>query len=203
VRGDWSWNLQLSAMDWCTEGMAKPTLHHLAYHGCRPGAIARRALDFYADRIDESAIPTEDTPGVLVTFERGSLDEKSRWEYKDTSDFITSPTFAPRRASSGGYAGPNPGGHDGYVILPVQNDRGFRVEVFDAAKVGAGPIAVASAPAGRTVPALLHAAWMPRVVSAVDAERMSFASELDDTVLATLDDDVVTVTREIADELAG
>lgn len=203
VREDWSWNLQLSAMDWCTEGLAKPTLHHLAYHGCRPGAITRRSLDFYADRIDEAAIPSEDTPGMLVTFERGSLEEKSRWEFQDTSDFVTSPTFAPRLEPGGRYTGPNPGGHDGYVVLPVQNDRGFRVEVFDAANVGAGPIAVAAAPGGKTVPALLHAAWMPHAKPAVDAERMSFASELDDTKLATLEPDVAAVTREIADELDG
>jgi len=202
VRAEWSWNLQLSAMDWCTEGLAAPTLHHATYHGCRPGAISRRALDFYADRIDESAIPTEDTPGMLVTFERGSLEERARWEYADTSDFVTSPTFAPRLAPGGRYAGPNPGGHDGYVILPVQNDRGFRVEVFDAADVGAGPVAVASAPGGTTVPVLLHAAWMPRAVPAVDAERMSFGDELDDAVLATLDDDLARDVREIADQLA-
>lgn len=201
VNAEWSWNLQLSAMDWSTEGISAPTLHHAAYHGCRPGGITRRALDFYADRVDESAIPTEDTPGVLVTFERGSLEERGRWEYPDTSDFITSPTFAPRLAPGGRYAGPNPGGHDGYVVLPVQNDRGFRVEVFDASNIGAGPVAVASAPAGQTVPALLHAAWLHRAVDAVDRERMSFGSELRDDVLTTLDPDLAQVTRAIAAEL--
>jgi all-trans-8'-apo-beta-carotenal 15,15'-oxygenase len=119
--------------------------------GAARGAITRRALDFYADRIDEAAIPTDDTPGVLVSFERGSLEEKARWEYPDTTDFVSSPTFAPRLRPGDRYAGPNPGGHDGYVVVPVQNDRGFRVEVFDAANVGAGPVAVASAPGGRTV----------------------------------------------------
>jgi len=203
VRAEWSWNLQLSAMDWCTEGLSAPTLHHVAYHGCRPGAITRRSLDFYADRIDESAIPTEDTPGVLVSFERGSLEEKARWEYPDTSDFVSSPTFAPRLAPGGRYAGPNPGGHDGWVILPVQNDRGFRVEVFDAADVGAGPVAVASAPAGRTVPVLLHAAWMPQAVAAPDAERMSFRDDLDPAVLAAIDPELAADVREIADELDG
>jgi len=201
VREDWSWNLQLSAMDWSTEGMSSPTLHHLAYHGCRPGAISRRAIEFYADRIDESAIPTEDTPGLLVTFERGSLEEQARWEYADTSDFISSPTFAPRLLPGGRYTGPNPGGHDGYVVLPVQNDRGFRVEVFDAGRVGDGPVAVASAPAGRTVPALLHAAWLHQAVDAVDAERMSFGSELRKDVLDSLDPDLAAVTRTIAAEL--
>lgn len=201
VREEWSWNLQLSAMDWSTEGLSSPTLHHVAYHGCRPGAISRRAIEYYADRIDESAIPTDDTPGLLVTFARGSLEEEARWEYPDTTDFITSPTFAPRLLPGGRYTGPNPGGHDGYVVLPVQNDRGFRVEVFDAARVGDGPIAVAAAPGGRTVPALLHAAWMPRAVAAVDAERMSFGSELRDDVLGSLDPDLAAATRAIAAEL--
>jgi hypothetical protein len=34
---DWTFNLQLSAMDWSTEGMGNPTLHHVDYQGCRPG----------------------------------------------------------------------------------------------------------------------------------------------------------------------
>ena len=202
VREDWSWSLQLSAMDWCTEGLSRPTLHHVVYHGCRPGAITRRALDYYADRVDESAIPTQDTPGMLVSFERGSLEARSTWEFRDTSDLATSPTFAPRGAPAGRYAGPNPGGHDGYVIVPVLNDAGFRVEVFDAARVGAGPVAVASAPAGRTVPVLLHSAWMPRVVDAVDADRMSFASELTPERLAPVDASLVPLLHEVADELA-
>ncbi|MEO7429878.1 MAG: carotenoid oxygenase, partial [Acidimicrobiales bacterium] len=136
------------------------------------------------------------------TFERGSLEEKARWDYADTSDLLTSPTFAPRLAPGGRYTGPNPGGHDGYVIQPVQNDRGFRVEVFDAARVSDGPVCVASAPGGRTVPALLHAAWMPKVVDAVDAERMSFASELREDVLGSLEPEVASLTRRIAAELA-
>ena len=37
-REDWTFNLQLSAMDWSTEGMSSPTLHHVSYQGCRPGA---------------------------------------------------------------------------------------------------------------------------------------------------------------------
>lgn len=203
VNEPWTWNQQLSAVDWSTEGMAAPTVHHLAYHGCRPEAISRRAIDFYADRIDETAIPTSDTPGVLVTYERGSLAEKSRWEYPDTEDFISSPTFVPRAPGTGGsrYAGSDPGGHDGYVVLPVQNDKGFRVEVFDAANVGRGPVAVASAPGGKTTPVLLHSAWMHRAVPAVDAERMPFGGEVASTDLSTVDADVVNEIRSIAEEL--
>lgn len=203
VNEPWSWNLQLSAVDWSTEGMSAPTLHHVAYHGCRPEAISRRAIDFYADRIDESIIPTADTPGALVTFERGSLAEKARWEYPDTEDLITSPTFVPRDPGAGGsrYAGSRPGGHDGYIVLPVQNDRGFRVEVFDAGQVGDGPIAVAAAPAGKTTPVLLHAAWLHRAVPAVDAERLPFGAEVEAAPLDGLADDVVTDLLGIAEEL--
>lgn len=203
VNEPWTWNQQLSAVDWSTEGMTSPTVHHLAYHGCRPEAITRRAIDFYADRIDESAIPTSDTPGVLVTYERGSLAEKSRWEYPDVEDFISSPTFVPRDPGAGGsrYAGSDPGGHDGYVVLPVQNDKGFRVEVFDAANVGRGPVAVASAPGGRTTPVLLHAAWMHRATPAVEAERLSFGAEVAATRLDGVDPDLVDDVRAIAEEL--
>ena len=77
------------------------------------------------------------------------MELKARWEYPDVSDLITSPTFAPRSvgadASKSRYAGAEPGGHDGYVIQPVQNDNGFRVEVFDAADVSAGPVATLGA----------------------------------------------------------
>ena len=49
---DWAFNLQLSAMDWCTEGMSAPTLHHVVYQGCRPGNISGRAAKMYEGRID-------------------------------------------------------------------------------------------------------------------------------------------------------
>ena len=58
-------------------------------------------------------------------------------------DFPTSPIFVPRDAGAdptrSRYAGSDPGGHDGCVVVPVMNDAGFRVEVFDAGDVGAGP----------------------------------------------------------------
>ncbi|MEZ5373299.1 MAG: hypothetical protein R2704_11280 [Microthrixaceae bacterium] len=39
-KDDWTFNLQLSAMDWSTEGLSHPTLHHVTYQGCRPGSIS-------------------------------------------------------------------------------------------------------------------------------------------------------------------
>jgi carotenoid cleavage dioxygenase-like enzyme len=200
---DWGWNLQLSAMDWSTEGLEHPTLHHVAYHGCRPGNITRRSLDWYADRIDEALIPTEDTPGVLASFRRGSAELADRYEYPSVDDFISSPTFVPRDPAAGGsrYAGSDPGGHDGYVVLPVQNDDGFRVDVFDAAAVGRGPVATAAAPNGTCVSLLLHAAWLHRAVEAPDRERLSFSDELSEETLGPLDAHAEELARQVAADL--
>lgn len=199
---DWGWNLQLSAMDWCTEGLSAPTLHHVAYHGCRPGNILRRSLDWYADRIDESLIPTEDTPGVLASFRRGSPEVVSSYEYRNTDDFISSPTFVPRDPGPGtSLRGADPGGHNGWVVLPVHNDDGFRVDVFDAAAVGQGPVATAKAPSGTCVSVLLHAAWMRRAAPASDVERLRFSDELTDAVMAPLDDHAAGLARQVASEL--
>ncbi len=200
---DWGWNLQLSAIDWSTEGLSAPTLHHLAYHGCRPGNIVRRSLDWYADRIDESLIPTEDTPGVLASFRRGSAELADRYEFTSVDDFISSPTFVPRDPGTGGsrYAGSDPGGHDGYVVLPVHNDDGFRVEVFDASAVGKGPVATAKAPNGTCVSVLLHAGWLHRAVDAPDVERLRFSDELTEERLAPLDDHARQVAHKVATRL--
>ena len=70
---DWTFNLQLSAMDWSTEGMSSPTLHHVDYQGCRPGSISARAATLYEGRIDLDLL-REETPGALCSFERGSMD---------------------------------------------------------------------------------------------------------------------------------
>ncbi len=65
---DWTWNLQLSAMDWSTEALTAPTLHHIAYQGFRPGAVTHRAIENYGDRV--GPLPAEDTPGVLASLHR-------------------------------------------------------------------------------------------------------------------------------------
>ncbi|MEJ5255712.1 MAG: carotenoid oxygenase family protein [Acidimicrobiales bacterium] len=202
-REDWTFNLQLSAMDWSLEGMSSPTLHHVDYQGCRPGNISARAAKLYADRIDLDQL-REETPGALCSFERPGMRLTARWEYPDTEDLITSPAFVPRapgadpRASS--YAGRIPGGHDGYVIQPVCNDRGFRVEVFDAARVGDGPIATLRSVNGETIPLILHAAWWPGGDDLVDAQRLRFSSEVTEESLASLPEELQAAVREVADE---
>jgi hypothetical protein len=60
----------------------------------------------------------------------------ARYEFPSLGDLPSSPAFAPRRAGAdptrSRHAGPDPGGHDGYVVCPVLSDDGFRVELFDA-----------------------------------------------------------------------
>jgi len=201
---DWAVNLQLSGMDWTLEGQSNPTLHHVAYQGCRPGRISERAATLYADRIDRAAM-SEDTPGSLATFRRGSMELVSRWEYPDVADLITSPTFVPRQdpadAAATRYDGGEPGGHDGYIVQPVFNDDGFRVELFDAADVGAGPIATARAAGGRCVPLLLHSAWMPTTTELVDAERLRFSDELIEARLATVPEEHRALVARVASDL--
>ncbi len=199
--------MQLSGMDWSTEGITKPTVHHLLCNGFRPEAIVGRAVDLYRDRL--LPFPDEEIPPVLVTTDRESLKPTGDHTFS-VEDYPTSPCFVPRDAASiaataagrSRYAGSEPGGHDGYVVVPVLADNGFRVEVFDAADVGGGPVATLASRHGETVPFLLHSAWMPRVVAASTAiERLSFADEIDGDRLTALPDDLASVAREVAAEL--
>ena len=204
-RQDWTYNLELSAMDWSLQALREPTFHHIAYQGFRPGTVTQRALHNYADRV--GTLPGDDTPGALVTLLRGSLQEHARWDYTDVGDHITSPAFAPRQsaASPAGerarYDGRDPGGHEGHVVLPVLSDDGFRVEVFDAADVGRGPVAVLAAPGRACVPLLLHSAWMPRAVAPADVERLRFSDELDPDRVDALGSELAAVVHGVAADL--
>lgn len=199
VRNEWGFNLQLSAMDWSTEGLTNPTLHHVDFQGCRPGNVSQRAAEHYADRIDLDQL-REETPGSLCSFERGSLDLKSRWVYTNLGDHITSPTFAPRGSAPGSYRGGEDGGHDGYVVQPVCNDDGFRVELFDAANVGAGPVATLAGTNKETIPFVLHSAWMPAFDGLADAERLRFADEITGTAIDALPPELRASVHEVAEE---
>ncbi len=188
--------VQLSAMDWSTEGITRPTSHHLVTMGFRPEAITGRAIDLYQDRL--LPFPDHEIPPALATLGRESLKPTSEHQYS-VDDYPTSPCFVPRDAGSAGataagrsaYAGTDPGGHDGYVVVPVLHDDGFRVDVFDAADVGQGPIAVLAAANGETMPFLLHSAWMPSATPADEGiERLRFADEATDERIALLDDAV-------------
>jgi all-trans-8'-apo-beta-carotenal 15,15'-oxygenase len=202
-RADWTYNLQLSALDWSFEGMAAPTLHHVDYQGCRPGNVSARAAKMYEGRIDPDLL-REETPGALCSFRRNGMELTARWEYPDTSDHITSPTFAPRGAGSTAgataLAGPKPGGHDGYVVQPVCNDDGLRVELFDAARVSDGPIATLMGTNRETIPLILHSAWSPAMQGLADAERLRFSSEVTEETLASVPEELRASVHDVAAE---
>jgi len=196
---------QLSAMDWSREGQADPVAHHQLFTGYRPEAITQRALDLYAGRVDPASLPAEETPPYLVTLRRGGLEAGPSHTF-GLDDYATSPCFVPRGAGEGTgrsrYAGAAPGGAEGWVVVPVCNDDGFRVEVFDAADVSTGPVATLRTPGGETVPFLVHSAWMPRAVASDPSiPRLRFADDLDPDRVASLGDELAAVVHQVADEL--
>lgn len=195
------WTRQLNAMDWSTEGRERPTVHHMVHQGWRPEAVTQKMLALYGDRVDRSEWPMEETPPLLTTTSMPDLQLMTHHEF-GLDDFPSSPIFAPRDPgadpSASRYAGSDPGGHDGYVVVPIMNDSGFRVEVFDAGSVGSGPIATIAEPA-MSVPFVLHSAWMPRAVRSDDRERVRFSDELQR--IGELPDDLAAVAHEVACEL--
>jgi carotenoid cleavage dioxygenase-like enzyme len=196
------WATQLSALDWSGPGQRHPTVHHLLTSGYHPEAVTQRALALYADRVDPGDLPTEEVAPALVTLDRRTLAPGSEWRFAE-GEYPTSPCFAPRvdETSASRYTPADPGGHDGWLVVPVLSDDGFRVDVFDAADVGRGPVAGLRAPHAETVPFLIHSAWMPAAGTAPSVERLSFGDELDDDRLGELPDDLAAAVRAVAADL--
>lgn len=188
---DLLWTRQLNAMDWSDEGRSNPTVHHTVHQGWRPEGITQKMLALYAERVDRSLFPSDETAPLVVTSSLPDLGVAHVHEL-GLDDFPSSPIYAPRTGGS------EPGGHDGYVVVPIMNDDGFRVEVFDAADVSTGPLATLASP-GFTVPFLLHSAWMSTALPAPDVERVRFSDELGR--IGELPDDLATVALEVAREL--
>jgi len=195
------WSGQLSAMDWSKEGMEHRTLHHMVFQGWHPEAITQKMLALYKDRVDRSLWPTGDRPAVVASMSVPDLRLAAHHELA-VGDFPSSPIFVPSDpgvdSSKTSYAGSDPGGHDGYLVVPVMNDDGFRVDAYDAGDVSKGPIASIGT-RGVTIPFFLHSAWMPRVVEAPDLPRTRFSDELDRA--DELHDDLAAVAREVGREL--
>lgn len=191
------WQAELSAIDWSFEGQLAPTRHHLVFQGFHPEAISGRLLRNYGDRVDPSLFPAEETPSTLVTLERDTLKPLAEWTWS-LDDYPTSPTFVPRGQGRTRYGGAEPGGHDGYLAVILHNDARFRVELFDAADVSRGPIAVLAPPPGTVIPFMIHSAWMPAALPYDRSiERLSFADDLDER-LDTLDPELRALAHEVA-----
>lgn len=196
------WQAELSAIDWSFEGQLAPTVHHVVFIGFHPEAINQRCLRNYEGRVDTSLFPREETPAVLATFDRDTMKSLKEWTFA-LDDYPTSPTFVPRGLGAPGrstYAGADPGGHDGYLVMVVHNDDRFRVEVFDASDVSRGPVAVLAPPRGTVLPFMIHSAWLPNARPAPDLTRLRFADDLDDR-LTQLDPELAAVAHEVAAEL--
>lgn len=188
---EWTWNLQLSAMDWSPAGRRAPTHHHVVYQGRRPDALARRVLDVYRERIDPVAVAGPDQRPSLATYRRPGLDLHARWEFPSEADLPSSPIFVPRRDGTAG-------GGEGWVVVPVLNDDGARVELFDAADVGGGPVATLAGPGRERLPFMLHAVWMREAAPATEVERLSFADDIDPLAIRALDPALAAVVERVA-----
>ncbi len=196
------WNVQTSAMDWSLAGIVKPTLHHVMYFGFKPEGLTERQVALYKHRVDSNLWPDAEQPPCLASFDwNNSLKPKSTYQWQ-LDELATTPAFAPRNAGFGGdaYAGANPGGHDGYVCVPVIKDSGFRVDILDANNVGQGPVCSLAAP-GHFVGFMIHASWMPHAKRAPDVERLHFSSELSEARLRGLPEDLKRSVYEVAEQL--
>lgn len=193
---------QLSAFDWSPEGWLRPSVVHTVYHGFRPEAVVQRMLDLYAARVDRASLPREEMPCTLATHRWDDLRTVSEHRFADVADLATSPIFVPRRPGADGrsrHAGDEPGGRAGWVVVPVLSDGGFRVEIFDAADVGAGPLCTLRS-RDHAVPFVLHSAWTPALGPAPDRERTRFDDDLGR--VDALGPELAAVAREVAAELA-
>ncbi len=197
------WNVQTSGHDWSKAGTCKPTLHHVMYNGWKPDGISERQFNVYKHRIDMKLLPLAEQPGCLVSFDwNNDLRPKGDWQF-GLDDWATSPSFAPRHAGQNGepYEGTNPGGHDGYVIVPVLNDGGFRIELFDAAHVSKGPLAIAKAEGKHVVPFVIHSSWMPNTGAAKSADRLRFSEDFTPAQLSSLPAHLQASVQEVAREI--
>ncbi len=193
---------QLSAFDWSPEGWERPEAIHTVYHGFRPEAVVQRMLDLYAERVDRALLPDEEMPCVLATHRWNDLRPTSVHRFDDLGDLATSPIFVPKQPGVGGrsrHAGEQPGGRVGWLVVPVLSDAGFRIEIFDAANVGAGSVCTLQS-RNHAVPFLLHSAWTAALGPAPDVERTRFSDDLDR--VDELDDELAAVARAVAAELA-
>ena len=88
------------------------------------------------------------------------------------------------------------------MIVPVLSDDGVRVECFDAADVGRGPVGVLAGPAHETIPFMLHSVWMPNAASTADdgRERLRFADDIELAVVEGLDAPLRRAVEQVAAE---
>ena len=136
---------QLSAFDWSPEGWRAA---RRAPHRCITASGPRRSCSACSTCTPDASIahslPREEMACRLATHRLGrACARSSEYDFRDLGDLATSPIFVPREPGAAGrsrHAGRTPGGLDGWVVVPVMSDAGFRVEIFDAARRRRGPV---------------------------------------------------------------
>ena len=110
------------------DALAAPTVHHMLFTGLPPER-GERAGAGALRRPGRPRTPCHPRtcPARMVTLERPGLRPLRRVGVPPPT------TTPPRRCSSPGPAASR-GGHDGWVLVPVLHDDGFRIDVFDAAR---------------------------------------------------------------------
>ena len=123
--------------------------------GFDPDLVPQAWWDLYGDSTDgvvaPADLPTEAVPGTLARIDLDTMSVAEVWSYPAGS-FPSPPTFVPRA----GATEPD----DGYVVVVVHQDGAKELQVFDAMRIEAGPVAVATAP-GFNPNLMLHSCWMP------------------------------------------
>ncbi len=123
--------------------------------GYDPDLVPESWWALYHDAVDGLVappdLPEEAVPGSLARFDLEAMEVADVWTC-EPGTFPSPPTFVPRRGASG----PD----DGYVVVIVHRDGPKEVQVFDAADLASGPVAVASSPTFNPN-LMLHSCWMP------------------------------------------
>jgi carotenoid cleavage dioxygenase-like enzyme len=136
---------------------ARSHQRQLWYAGCGfdPDLVPEPWWQLYGDADDglvpPSELPATARPGALARIDLEAMKVAELWTYPDGA-FPSPPTFVPRAGSD------RP--DDGYVVVVVHRDGDKEVQIFDAQRIEAGPVARASA-AGFHPGLLLHSTWMP------------------------------------------
>ncbi|CAO5192635.1 Dioxygenase [Frankia sp. AiPs1] len=149
---DRHWATLLYARDMRPAGLE--TGRHLwqAYWGCDPDMLVTRVVDLYRDHphreVPIARLPTREIPSSLVHLDLETMTEKSAWPFP-SGTAGESPVFVP-----------DTDGGPGWVAIVVHHPDRTELQLFDAHSLGAGPVAVATAP-GLRLSIQFHSLHLP------------------------------------------
>ena len=86
------------------------------------------------------------------------------------------------------------------MVQPVFSDNGFRVDLFDAANVSAGPMATLAGTNRGTIPLVLHSGRMPACHGLADAQRLRFSDEVSAESMSKVPEEFHASVHAVAEE---